>query len=471
MSAEQSQTETPLAEALIGTTLRGTYQILDVLDQGGMGMVFTAEHLRLKRRLAVKLLAKHLADDRQALARFHREAEIISQLTHPNIVQVVDFDTTDDGEPYLVMELLQGESLDTRLERQRSLPVPEAIRITTQTAAGLTAAHQADIVHRDLKPGNVFLVDIPGGNSFVKLLDFGISKRAGGSRALTGEFDILGTPDYMAPEQASGKTAQVDHRGDQFALAVISYQMLTGALPFAGNDVMEILKRVLNDSPARASVLNEALPEAIDPVLAKALSKNPDDRYPTIGAFAQELAMVSGCSLPPGFSMHPARSAAPASNQPTLADPSWSNPERPVMMSEQAERAPAGARASQSPVTGTRRKGREQGVSSETANLVESLLGKAREALNHGHSDSAVDLAEQALGMATTSDDVLAQKNVIGSEGLLTRIFEGRLGSLTRPVLIDESGGQLEVGHPYPDHLSGPLANAVDLQGGVLHDL
>jgi serine/threonine-protein kinase len=222
MGAETSRPDAPLAEALIGTTLRGSYRVVEVLDQGGMGMVFIAEHTRLKRRVAVKLLAKHLVGDDNALARFHREAEIISQLAHPNIVQVVDFDTTEAGEPYLVMELLKGESLDTLLERERRLPLAEAVRISMQTAAGLTAAHDAEIVHRDLKPGNIFLSEIPGGASFVKLLDFGISKRTGGSRKLTGQFDILGTPDYMAPEQASGKTALVDHRGDQVSLAVIA---------------------------------------------------------------------------------------------------------------------------------------------------------------------------------------------------------------------------------------------------------
>src|SRR6185369_6309819 len=143
-------------------TLRGTYKILRTLDQGGMGMVFEAEHVRLRRRVAVKVLAQHLAKDALALARFNREAEIISQLQHPHVVHVSDFDTTEAGEPYLVMELMSGESLAARLERERCLSVAEAIRIAHQVSAGLAAAHAANVVHRDLKPANIFLT-VPSG--------------------------------------------------------------------------------------------------------------------------------------------------------------------------------------------------------------------------------------------------------------------------------------------------------------------
>src|SRR3954470_14100371 len=191
---------------LIGQTLRGTYRILAALDQGGMGLVFEAEHTRLRRRVAVKVLARHLTSDTQALARFNREAEIISQLEHPHIVQILDFDTTERGEPYIVMELLKGESLSDRIERDGCLSIRDAARIVQQVASGLFAAHQAEIVHRDLKPANIFLTETVEGTR-VKLLDFGISKRMGVGRSLTGEFDVLGTPDYMAPEQALGKAA------------------------------------------------------------------------------------------------------------------------------------------------------------------------------------------------------------------------------------------------------------------------
>src|SRR5688500_4038336 len=251
---------------LLGTTLRGTYRILRALDQGGMGMVFEAEHVRLKRRLAVKVLAQHLAKDAHALARFNREAEIISQLQHPHVVQVTDFDTTEAAEPYLVMELLSGESLASRPDRERSLPSNDATRTAYQSSTGRGTAHAANIVHRDLKPANIFLpaflTNAPGHSGLVKLPDLGISKRAGAGKGLTGEYDILGTPDYMAPEQALGKTANVDHRGDQYALAVITYEMLAGQTPFSGDDVMDVLRQVISAEPPPIEQLAPHVPTA-----------------------------------------------------------------------------------------------------------------------------------------------------------------------------------------------------------------
>jgi serine/threonine protein kinase len=283
---------------LVGQTLRNTYRILRVLDQGGMGMVFDAEHVRLRRRVAVKVLAQHLAGVGNAIARFHREADIISRLQHPHIVQVIDYDTTEQGAPYIVMELLHGESLADRLDRERRLALPEAVRIALQVASGLSFAHAAAIVHRDLKPANIFLVSVAGQPSYVKLLDFGISKHAAAA-GLTGEFDVLGTPDYMAPEQARGLTATVDYRADQFSLAAIAYEMLSGTLPFAGDDVASVLSRVINDEPPRLSVVAPSVPPAVEAVLNRAFAKNPQQRYPQIADFAIALAGASGCSVPP----------------------------------------------------------------------------------------------------------------------------------------------------------------------------
>lgn len=432
MAAEETQAQAMHAATIVGSTLRGTYYIREALDQGGMGLVFIAEHLRLKRKFAVKILARHLNADQHALARFHHEAEIISQLNHPNIVQVVDFDTTDDGEPYLVMELLGGESLETRLERERRLPLDEAVRITTQAASGLTAAHQANIVHRDLKPGNIFLMQVPGEGCFVKLLDFGISKRAGTARGLTGEFDILGTPDYMAPEQASGKTALVDQRGDQFALAVLCYQMMTGALPFAGVNVMEILQRVLNDAPCAPSVINETLPKAIDEVLAKALSKEPTDRFRDIAAFAQALSLASGRTVNGSAN---GNGGVHAMEEQTTGIRLSTGVRAPTV----AMREPSGSlgdRLTPTNITGTHSK-RGKMISSATAESVGDLLEQAREALDEGATERAVNLAENALALVDASGDTLARRSVDGSETLLARIYEERIGGLEQTVEIN----------------------------------
>ena len=289
----------PGEHPLIGETLRGTYRVLRALDQGGMGLVFEAEHARLRRRVAVKVLARHLASDAQALARFNREAEIISQLEHPHIVQILDFDTTEQGEPYIVMELLKGESLSARLERDGCLPIAEAVRIVHQVASGLFAAHQAAIVHRDLKPANIFLSEMPGQGTLVKLLDFGISKRVGVGRSLTGEFDVLGTPDYMAPEQALGKTASVDHRGDQYALAVIAFEMFSGQTPFSGADVMEVLQKVVSTEAPSIERFAPHVPRAVAAVLKRGLEKEPEARYDNVLDFAVALSSACECSLPP----------------------------------------------------------------------------------------------------------------------------------------------------------------------------
>jgi serine/threonine protein kinase len=409
---------------LLGTTLRGTYRILRTLDQGGMGMVFEAEHVRLKRRVAVKVLAEHLAKDVHALARFNREAEIISQLQHPHVVQVTDFDTTEAGEPYLVMELLAGESLASRLERERCLPIAEAMRITHQVSSGLAAAHSSNIVHRDLKPANIFLTLVPSQGAVVKLLDFGISKRAGAAKGLTGEYDILGTPEYMAPEQALGKTAHVDHRGDQYALAVIAYEMLAGRTPFAGDDVMDVLRQVISNEPPPIETLAPHVPEGTGEVLRRALSKNPEQRFPSITEFASALLRASGASLPPpidGLSVVPAGAPTSApSSEPRSRD----------------QRVPLDRYE-----TGLR----EKPVSDPSAPTLYNTfstgdltraLDQARQAHGMGDTELAVNNAETALLVADAMNTPEAHARVDSSALLLTAIFEARLGTLSQRLVV-----------------------------------
>ncbi len=289
-------TAADITSRLVGQTLGRTYRVLDTLDQGGMGVVFVAEHVRLRRRVAVKVLAGHLAHMSMALARFEREAEVISQLADPHIVSVLDFDRTEAGEPYLVMELLQGESLADRLDRVGRFEPDQAVSITSQIASGLAAAHRAGIVHRDLKPANVFLVNVEGDQTFVKLLDFGISKTSSGTH-LTQQFDIIGTPDYMSPEQACGRTALVDHRGDQYSLAVLAFEMLAGRLPFVAETVPMLLHRVIHDDPPCLGEIDTNLPRQLDAVLRRAMAKRPEDRYESVSDFAAALAEAAGQRL------------------------------------------------------------------------------------------------------------------------------------------------------------------------------
>ena len=420
---------------LIGETLRGTYRVLSVLDQGGMGLVFEAEHIRLRRKVAVKVLARHLVSDEQALARFNREAEIISQLVHPNIVQILDFDTTEQAEPYIVMELLKGESLSGRLERDGCLPIAEAARIAHQVASGLFAAHQASIVHRDLKPANIFLTEIPGQGLLVKLLDFGISKRMGVGRSLTGEFDVLGTPDYMAPEQALGKTASVDHRGDQYALAVIAFEMLSGQTPFSGTDLMDVLQKVVSTEAPPVERFAPHVSGSISAVLKRGLSKEPDDRFANVLDFAASFVSACESSLPPPADMSPVGSAR------TL--PAAAPISAPI-----SEPLQSGHRiASQSIVpsvrleTGSRQRAAKLGNASTLNNNaslqdIPDALERARQALGLGDLNLAVSYAESALRVAEAFDNVDARHLVDAEEMLIDHIFETRIGSLTQRVTL-----------------------------------
>ena len=286
----------PNPHPLVGTVLRGTYEVKRLVDRGGMGIVFEGEQVRLRRKVAIKVLPVHLAQDPQALLRFQREAELVSLLQHPNVVQIVDFDTTERGEPYIVMEFLAGESLELRLLRQRVLSLPHAVRVATQVASGLAAVHEAQIVHRDLKPANIFLTDLSEG-VHIKLLDFGIGKRLGGQQRLTGENDVMGTPDYMPPEQAQGRTAHVDQRGDQYSLAVIVYEMLAGHGPFQG-DMMAVLEQVIRSEPPRVEDFVPGLPAGVGPVLRRAMAKTPAERFDTIMDFANALSTAAAEGAP-----------------------------------------------------------------------------------------------------------------------------------------------------------------------------
>jgi serine/threonine protein kinase len=416
-------------QALLGQILGGAYRIESQLDEGGMGLVYKAEHVRLKRPVAVKVMAAHLSQDENAVARFTREAEIISQIHHPHVVQVLDFDTTEDGRLYLVMELLKGRPLDVVMARHRQLGIGPAVRVAIQTASALAAAHEAGIVHRDLKPANIFLVDT-GAELFVKLLDFGISKRAeaetrAGSRKLTGEFDILGTPEYMAPEQALGKTAAVDGRGDQYAVAVILYEMLTGRVPFTANDVMELLQRVIRDVPVPPSELRHELPPEIDKVILKALNKSPDDRYPNIGDFADALEKAVGDSA--GSSPNLGRSTDPGLFRPSLVPSIDSNKDTVDSSRDDLEEA--------EPRTGTKR-ARTSWHSKDPLKAVQGLIDRTRQELGLDNVELAVSCAESALEIAQSvrRQDVTAL--IRQNAKLFQRTFERRLGRLSRKISV-----------------------------------
>jgi serine/threonine-protein kinase len=293
-----------------GTILKETYRIVRPLAEGGCGEVYLAAHTRLPGQFAVKILQRHLTRDREALARFRQEAEITSTLRHPHIVQVFDFNVTDDGAaPYLVMELLEGVPLADLARSGAPLDPRRAINIIEQIAQALHAAHQHGVVHRDLKPENVMLLSIGDAEDFVKVLDFGISQASWRTR-LTDSDRVSGTPQYMAPEQAQGLREQIDHRTDQFSLAAIAYTLFTGREPFSGDNPIAVLYQVVHNDPPPPAEANPALAGGISDVIVRGLSKASADRFADVLEFAAALrAAVEGAT---GLQSSGAPEAAPA---------------------------------------------------------------------------------------------------------------------------------------------------------------
>jgi serine/threonine protein kinase len=283
-----------------GTVLGDTYRISRLIGIGGMGAIYEAAHVTAGKRVAIKMMSRELAAHPEALARFRREVKVTTELAHPNIVDVFDFGAAQTGEPYLVMEYLEGEDLEQRLERDGRIPLRTAVEIINQVASALAVAHQEGVIHRDLKPGNVFLTRREDGGVFVKVVDFGISKvLKAATTKLTMARAVVGTPEYMSPEQAAGRVDHVDHRSDQWALAVLGWHMLSGRLPFWKPEVSALLNQVITEEPTPlVPELARNIPREVDKVMRRALSKKREDRYPTITAFARAFeAAASGVAV------------------------------------------------------------------------------------------------------------------------------------------------------------------------------
>lgn len=272
-----------------GTVLKNTYRIDGLIASGGMGDVYRATHLRLQGGVAIKVLHRDLLNEDGLLTRFRTEAKIMAGLHHPHIVHVFDFDVTDDGVPYLAMELAEGSDLRTLSgELQRTMTPLQVSQIVSQIASALSAAHAHGVVHRDLKPENVVLVPMSDGSACAKVVDFGVSK-ARGIPPITVESALIGTPEFMAPEQAQGQSELIDHRTDQFALGILAYFMFTGREPFRGASPVAVLYQVIHEEapPMRGFVTWNC--RRIDAVVRRAMAKNPERRFPSIQAFGEAL--------------------------------------------------------------------------------------------------------------------------------------------------------------------------------------
>ena len=269
-------------EQLSRGALAGSYVIADKIGIGGCGTVYAAEHRVLGRRAAVKVLHRALAESADVVQRFVREARMVNQIQHPNVIDVFEFGELTDGRPFYVMELLEGQSLAQRNESRGRLPLADALPLVETICRTLDAVHDAGIIHRDLKASNIMISERDGARS-VKLLDFGIAKLLRPDGAATGLTSIgvrLGTPHAMAPEQIRGEA--LDRRVDVYALGVLLFELLTGQLPFASNDVAELERMHLEKPAPRASSL-APLPVAVDAVVLRCLEKRADLRFATAG--------------------------------------------------------------------------------------------------------------------------------------------------------------------------------------------
>jgi serine/threonine-protein kinase len=283
---------------LIGRSI-GNYKIVRAIGEGGMGTVYLAEHPMIGKRVAVKMLRPDLGTDPGLVSRFFQEARAVNEIRHPNIVDISDFGSTEDGIVYFVMELLEGRSLRDRLNAEGPLPIDDAVTVSRQVCDALAAAHRAGIVHRDLKPDNIFLLADPTGALRSKLFDFGVAKLLGeqekqvGHKTIAGS--VVGTPFYMSPEQALCQ--DVTAAADIYAMGVVMFEMVTGRVPFEATQLVLLLNAILKQPAPPASQLRPDVPAFLDRLILRCLEKDPGARPRTmeemvalLGAGAADLA-------------------------------------------------------------------------------------------------------------------------------------------------------------------------------------
>ncbi len=284
----------------------GSYRVVALLGEGGMGRVYKGLHPGIGSRVAIKVLHGHAASDRNAIARFFSEAKAVNIIRHESIVNVLDLSMLDNGEPYMVMEYLDGMALDTLLARQGRLELGFGCRLLAEVLDALQAAHVHGVVHRDLKPANVFVT--PSGHA--KVLDFGVAKlRVGdGAAGLTQSGALLGTPYYMSPEQAASQP--VDHRSDLYSVGVMLYEALTGSRPFQATSLFELLRKHVQEIPPPPRTTRPDLPPAVDAIVLRALEKDPARRFQSAAEFRAALDSIAGSAsftvaVPASFAQHP----------------------------------------------------------------------------------------------------------------------------------------------------------------------
>src|SRR6478609_5847736 len=296
---------------MIGDVIAERYEVIGLVGTGGMSSVYKAHDQLLERNVALKVLHPHYGDDSEYVERFRREARAVAQLSHPNIVTVIDRGEAD-GHQFIVFELIDGENLKELVNRTGPLPVRRAVELALAVAEGLAFAHEHGLVHRDVKPQNVLL----NGDGEAKVTDFGIARSLDVEHGVTQTGTVLGTSNYIAPEQASGQ--QVDAQTDVYSLGVVLYELLAGEVPFPGENFVSVAMKHVNEPPPNILDVRGDVPLRVAAAIDRALEKDPAQRFPSMDAFSAELA---GCLGDIG--------AADGSGEATMVVPAAAAPRRP----------------------------------------------------------------------------------------------------------------------------------------------
>jgi tRNA A-37 threonylcarbamoyl transferase component Bud32 len=329
---EGEDTLGPVVDPNIGLVLQERYRIVRKLGEGGMGRVYEAEHILIKKRVAIKCLHSQFANNGEVIARFQREAQAASAIGNEHIVEVNDLGRFPDGSVFMALEFLDGRDLATDLEQSGALTVGRAMRIMAQVCEALAAAHEKGIVHRDLKPENIFLVRRKGNPDFVKIVDFGISKfKDSDARGMTATGAMIGTPHYMAPEQIEGRK-DVDHRVDLYAMGVIMFEMLTGRMPFEASTLPKLVYEVCSVRPPSVGDFREDIPPELQAIVARLLEKEPALRFAQCEALGEALEPFLSLDVPAGYvtgthvttpsGIRPSGHTSNAQGRPVTVDPS-----------------------------------------------------------------------------------------------------------------------------------------------------
>ena len=279
------------ADPFVGRVIKGRYRVERQLGRGGMGTVYLAEQLSVGRKVALKVLRGDFARDEGFEARFQQEAKLVAGLNerrNPRVTLVHDFDQTEDGALFIVMEWLEGRVLSEVIQRDRALDLPRAVRLATQIAEGLEAAHRANVIHRDVKPQNIMVLDA---GDDIKLMDFGIARLRDAGTSMTRAGTMMGTPDYMAPEQIEGQ--DITEKTDMYAFGIVLYEMLTGTVPFRASTQAAVLTKQLQEQPVPPSRLRPEIPRELEAIVLKALEKDPAKRERDMAAIVRALRETS----------------------------------------------------------------------------------------------------------------------------------------------------------------------------------